>query len=93
VNEELAQSMAAFIADHWDHSCGRVDFEVGGPGNWKLIVTTGGWSENEDIIHSIKDRADVGDVRDPWCLWWTIHWAESKRGGYFKFGCGPILNG
>lgn len=40
----------------------------------KLVLHTGGWSGNEDII---------GKLQDTW--FWILYWAESHRGGHYYF--------
>ena len=38
-----------------------------------LILITGGWSENEEIINLISNT-----------MFWLLWWQESKRGGYYR---------
>lgn len=38
-----------------------------------LILITGGWSENEEIINIISNT-----------MFWLLWWQESKRGGYYR---------
>lgn len=38
-----------------------------------LILITGGWSENEEIINIISNT-----------MFWFLWWQESKRGGYYR---------
>lgn len=39
-----------------------------------LELTTGGWSENEEIVDILYNK-----------MFWFLWWQESKRGGYYKF--------
>ena len=39
-----------------------------------LELTTGGWSENEEILKQLIET-----------YFWFFWWQESKRGGYYKF--------
>jgi len=48
-----------------------------------LELTTGGWSENEEIINQLSDT-----------FFWFLWWQESHRGGYYKFVyTGGIVDG
>ena len=61
------------IEKHWNQDYGTFDIE-GKNGEVILELTTGGWSENEEIINTLCDT---------W--FWFLWWQESKRGGYYKF--------
>lgn len=49
---------------------GRVWEEEG-----KLMIATGGWSENEAAMDALQDNA----------LFWAMFWEASRRGGLFIF--------
>ena len=40
----------------------------------KLVLHTGGWSGNEDIIDKLQDT-----------FFWLMYWAETHRGGHYYF--------
>jgi hypothetical protein len=61
------------IEKYWNQDYGTFDIE-GKDGVATLELTTGGWSENEEIIDKISDT-----------MFWFLWWQESKRGGYYKF--------
>lgn len=61
------------IEKYWNDDYGTFDIE-GYDGKQILELTTGGWSENEELINKIADT---------W--FWFLWWQESKRGGYYKF--------
>ena len=61
------------ITKYWDSEYGTLDIE-GNEGKQTLELTTGGWSENENIINEITGT-----------MFWFLWWQESKRGGYYKF--------
>lgn len=63
----------SIIEKYWNQDYGTFDME-GKDGIITLVLTTGGWSENEAIIDILANKAF-------WFLWWQ----ESKRGGYYKF--------
>lgn len=63
----------SIIEKHWNQDYGDFDIE-GKDGKQVLQLTTGGWSENEEIIMEIEDT-----------MFWILWWQESQRGGYFKF--------
>jgi len=46
----------------------------------RLILHTGGWSGNEDIIVALKDNM----------MFWQLCWEKSVRGGHFYFGIRPM---
>ena len=41
-----------------------------------LVVATGGWSGNEDLIEALQENKN---------MIWALHWQLSARGGYFEF--------
>lgn len=61
------------IIKYWDSEYGTLDIE-GNEGKQTLELTTGGWSNNEQIIDEIANT-----------MFWFLWWQESKRGGYYKF--------
>lgn len=63
----------SIIEKYWNQNYGTFDIE-GKDGIIILELTTGGWSENKEII-------DILSTTMFWFLWWQ----ESKRGGYYKF--------
>ena len=63
----------SIIEEYWNQHYGTFDIE-GKNGRVMLELTTGGWSENEEIIDEILNS---------W--FWNLWWQESKRGGYYKF--------
>ena len=63
----------SIIEKYWNQYYGSFDIE-GKDGNVILELTTGGWSENEEIIDIISNK-----------MFWVLWWQESKRGGYYKF--------
>ena len=44
-----------------------------GDGTWHF--STGGWSENEDIVEAMEQNE----------AWWMMNWYLSKRGGHYEF--------
>lgn len=55
----------------WKEHC---DLQETGPGLRELILSTGGWSGNEDIIEALADS-----------MFWTLFWRQSSRGGHYVF--------
>lgn len=64
---------AKIIMKYWNVDYGTVSLK-GKYGIHTLELTTGGWSENEEIIDKISNT-----------MFWFLWWQESKRGGYYKF--------
>ena len=62
------------IEDYWNTDYGTISVDKTEEGKIILELTTGGWSENEDLIDQIANT---------W--FWFLWWQESKRGGYYKF--------
>lgn len=63
----------SIIEKHWNQHYGTFDIE-GKDGIVTLELTTGGWSENEEMIDILANK-----------MFWFLWWQESKRGGYYKF--------
>jgi len=62
------------IKRQWNTDYGTIDIWE----NQKTIetiieLTTGGYSENEELIDELSDT-----------FFWFLYWEESKRGGYYK---------
>lgn len=66
-------SCVTVIEELWNDNYGSFEIE-GKDGVTTLELTTGGWTENEEIINIISDT-----------MFWFLWWQESKRGGYYKF--------
>lgn len=41
----------------------------------RLVLITGGWSGNEDVIHALQQNF----------VWWILTWRSSERGGKHVF--------
>ena len=52
---------------NWEDICFKYDGK-------NLILHTGGWSGNEDMIDALYNT-----------LFWHRYWKSSQRGGHFKF--------
>lgn len=61
------------IERYWNQDYGSIAIEDE-VGKQTLELTTGGWSENEEIINILCNT-----------MFWFLWWQESKRGGYYKF--------
>lgn len=61
------------IEKYWNDDYGTFNIE-GKAGIQTLELTTGGWSENEEIVDQLSDT-----------FFWFLWWQESHRGGYYKF--------
>lgn len=62
-------SLMAFVYEAW-HDNGKFNID----GDF-FILTTGGWSGNEEIISALQSNH----------LFWSTCWEKSERGGYFEF--------
>lgn len=62
------------IEEYWNTQYGTISIDKTEKGIIILELTTGGWSENEEIIDKISNT-----------MFWFLWWQESKRGGYYKF--------
>ncbi len=61
------------IIKHWNTDYGTFNIQEESE-SITLELTTGGWSENEEIISELSET-----------MFWSFWWEESKRGGYYKF--------
>ena len=75
LNTNNFNKCVSIIEKHWNQDYGTFNIE-GKNGNITLELTTGGWSENEEIIDILCNK-----------FFWFLWWQESKRGGYYKFVC------
>ena len=46
--------------------------------NGKYMISTGGWSGNEDIIGAMMNNK----------IFWLMFWEQSRRGGHYIFSAG-----
>lgn len=44
-----------------------------------VLISTYGWSGNEDIMAAIQDNF----------MWWSFHWHSARRGGHYRFVASP----
>lgn len=73
LNSNDWEKCIGIIEKYWNDDYGTFNIE-GHDEKQILELTTGGWSENEELINKIADT---------W--FWFLWWQESKRGGYYKF--------
>lgn len=75
---EIAQRV---MQQYDPENMGRKDLTVDGD-TWRLELSTGGWSDNEEWIA----EASTFDVRKQslW-LWWSRCWVSTRRGGHYVF--------
>ena len=62
------------LIKHWNTDYGTISIQQEDSESIILELTTGGWSENEEIIDELSKT-----------MFWFFWWQESKRGGYYKF--------
>ena len=60
------------IVDLWDFYHGTMQYEAKVDGSYVVEFSTGGWSENEEVIEALMDS-----------LWWQMFWWKSVRGGHY----------
>jgi len=58
----------------WNTDYGTVKDEYLGTTIEEVVLTTGGWSENEEAINVIADS-----------MFWVLYWQKSERGGKYTF--------
>ena len=58
----------------WDTDYGTFKREYLDTHREQIILTTGGWSENEEAINIIADT-----------MFWVLFWQKSERGGKYTF--------
>lgn len=72
ITEKGVKGLLWKLEDVWNTNYGV--FTLTGKRVLKLVLVTGGWSGNEDIIDALSHNH-----------FWRFHWQESKRGGRFTF--------
>lgn len=72
-NTNQFHECVSIIEKYWNDNYGTFDIE-GKDNTITLELTTGGWSDNEQLLNEIADT-----------VFWFLWWQESKRGGYYKF--------
>ena len=65
-----AKALVEFIEEIWWYPERQIEHH----GN-RLVLHTGGWSGNEDIIDALMEQSDF----------WSIYWEKSIRGGHYYF--------
>ncbi len=66
-------ALAEFIEQIW--WCADWGYCLKGKRVKKLFLSTGGWSGNEDIIHSLSRNF----------IFWSMCWMQQRRGGHYIF--------
>jgi hypothetical protein len=74
---EAMREEAQALADAWTYP-DRAHLKIRGPDNWLLVLSTGGWSENESLIHNTS------------LMFHSLCWISSRKGGHFIYGRGPL---
>jgi hypothetical protein len=66
-------ALLAYLKEIW--WCGYGWSEHQSPSGWIYSFSTGGWSDNEDLVGSLQDNL----------LFWALCWQQSRRGGHYRF--------
>jgi hypothetical protein len=74
---EAMREEAQALADAWTYP-DRAHLKIRGPDNWLLVLSTGGWSENESLIESTS------------LMFHALCWISSHKGGHIIYGRGPL---
>ncbi len=69
-----AAELMAFVREHWAFS-GVCWDEKDHPNHTEYMISTGGWSGNEEIVQAMRKN---------WMFWATC-WREHRRGGHYVF--------
>jgi hypothetical protein len=67
-NSDKYEALIGYLKTIW-HWPEYVEYD-----GYKLILHTGGWSENEKIIEYLSNT-----------VFWHLYWQSSKRGGHYYF--------
>ena len=65
----------AYVRALWNVDYGDERQEYANDGESRLVLTTGGWSGNEEIIGAMSDNTVL----------YMMTWISSRRGGRFEF--------
>jgi hypothetical protein len=69
LTHEKDNEIIKMLEEKWNTEYGSMEWTKKG-----LVLATGGWSDNEEIIMRLKSS-----------MFWLKYWKESKRGGYYLF--------
>ena len=58
----------------WEDDYGTLTYHYWNEKKACIVVNTGGWSKNEEIIQRLSQT-----------MFWVLYWRESKRGGHYVF--------
>lgn len=62
------------INELWNTDYGTIKHEWLDTHTEQIVLTTGGWSENEEAIDKLVDT-----------MFWVLYWQKSERGGKYTF--------
>ena len=65
-----------FLTDNLDLNYGSFHHEYPDTETELIWVTTGGWSENEEVLNQLLLKHEI---------FWNLYWQKSKKGGYYEF--------
>lgn len=68
-----AMPVIDYLDEVYNLDCGKIIYN-NTKHSWTLIIITGGWSGNEDIINTLSET-----------MFWMLHWQKSERGGRYTF--------
>jgi len=65
------------LKEYWNEDYGSLTHHVWNSNKQCIVVHTGGWSKNEEIIQRLSQT-----------MFWILYWQVSKRGGHYIFAKG-----
>jgi hypothetical protein len=68
--DQGAREWFSFVESLWNHDYGKVDRHAD-----RIILITGGWSDNEAIVSAMQSNTTL----------WSRTWYSSTRGGRCEF--------
>ena len=69
------------LKEYWNELYGTLTHHIWNKDKECIIVATGGWSKNEEIIQRLSQT-----------MFWHLYWQQSRRGGLYVFAIGCEQN-
>ena len=76
INGSGFEYLQTILAEWWPHDGYGCHIQRKYRGERKVMISTSGWSGNEDMIQAMKENEH---------LFWSLHYFAHQRGGHYTF--------